>query len=77
MHKNGDLSSMHFKAFPTLYQAYLLALPLQDIEEVSKLKEVLLSYIMKELNDNTKDAEIVNLLRLLQVEGHDKLLNQD
>ncbi len=77
MHKNGDLSSMHFKAFPTLYQAYLLTLPLQDIEEVSKLKEVLLSYILKELNDSTKDAEIVNLLRLLQVEGHDKLLNQD
>jgi hypothetical protein len=77
MHKNGDLSSMHFKAFPTLYQAYLLALPLQDIEEVSKLKEILLSYILKELNDSTKDAEIVNLLRLLQVEGHDKLLNQD
>ena len=68
---------MHFKAFPTLYQAYLLALPLQDIEEVSKLKEILLSYILKELNDSTKDAEIVNLLRLLQVEGHDKLLNQD
>ncbi len=68
---------MHFKAFPTLYQAYLLALPLQDIEEVSKLKEVLLSYILKEMNDSTKDAEIVNLLRLLQVEGHDKLLNQD
>jgi len=32
---------------------------------------------LKELNDSTKDPEIVNLLRLLQVEGHDKLLNQD
>lgn len=68
---------MNFKAFPTLYYAYLLNLPLQDHESVTKLKEVLLSYILKELNDSTKDPDIVNLLRLLQVEGHDKLLNQD
>ena len=52
-------------------------LPLSDNLEVTKLKEVLLTYILKELNDNTRDAEILNLLRLLQVEGHDKLLNQD
>jgi hypothetical protein len=77
MHKNGDLNNMHFKAFPTLYQAFLLNLPLSDNLEVTKLKGVLLTYILKELNDNTRDAEILNLLRLLQVEGHDKLLNQD
>ncbi len=55
----------------------MLNLPLEDCENVTKLKEVLLSYILNELNDTTKDPEVINLLRLLQVDDHFKLLPKE
>jgi len=68
LHASGQLKSMHVKAFPTLYQAYVSIIPLQN-ETVTKMKVILLKdYILPDLDDNTYDKDILNLLRLLQLE---------
>ena len=59
---------MHIKAFPTLYQAYVSYIPIKD-DKVAKMKEILLKdYILSDFNENTKDGDVLNLLRLLQLD---------
>jgi hypothetical protein len=59
---------MHIKAFPTLYQAYVSYIPIKD-DKVVKMKEILLKdYILSDFNENTKDGDVLNLLRLLQLD---------
>jgi hypothetical protein len=51
-------------------QAYSTSLPIED-PKVKKFKEVLLKdYVLKsmEFNDQTTDADLLNLLRVLQIE---------